>query len=123
MTDEALEETSQWDAQKHLVERYRKRIEAAGVEYRGHRWRGDAGGRQAITETIAAAEDIEANGGTFSATWQCLDGWLEDVTLSDLRQVRMLIAAKRDATFKRQKELHDALDARQDVDIYSGWPE
>lgn len=116
------ENTSYWDARKSLVERYRARIEAAGVEYRGMRWRGDAGGRQAITETIAAAEDIEAAGGTFSATWKCLDGWLEDVTLSDLRQVRMLIAAKRDACFKRQHALYGALGGREDVDIYSGWP-
>jgi len=121
ITDET-ESDSGLDALIWQIGEQRRRVEREGAQYRGCRWHGDADGRQSVTETIAAVEAMPEPGG-FTTSWKCLDGWLDSVTLDDLRTVRGLLAQRRQACFARQRELVLAAEAGEIVDLGAGWPQ
>lgn len=127
MTDAIDEDegNSRIDAAQWQIAERRRRTERQGVSYRDLRWHGDAEGRQSVTEAIAAAEAHEAEhgGGSWSTAWKCMDGWLDDCTLADLRAVRDLLAERRRACFARERELLLALHAGNSYDIGAGWPQ
>lgn len=119
------EHDSGLDALIWQIGEQRRRVEHAGIAYRGIRFRGDAGGRQSVGEALAFVEAYEAEhgAGTFSTSWKGLDGWLDDVGLDDLREVRNRLAARRQACFQRERELVAAAEAGEHVDLGSGWPQ
>jgi len=125
MAEETMDEgTPGLDALRWQIANRRWREELRGVVYRERRWSGDSESRQSVIETISAAEAYEAaNGdGSFSATWKCVDGWLDDVTLADLREVRRLLADRRQACFQVERDKVADAEAGNAVELGSGWP-
>jgi hypothetical protein len=112
---------------KEQISAQREAVESSGVQYNGHTFRSDEGGRQSIAETLAYARDYNAeNADTFSAEWKTIDGFLT-VTEADLKAVRDLMAAQRQQAFVREAELTVQVDAATTadellpLDIDSGW--
>ena len=125
MAEETIDEgTPGLDALRWQIANRRWREELRGVVYRERRWAGDSESRQSVIETISAAEAYEAtNGdGSFSTTWKCADGWLDDVTLADLREVRQLLADRRQACFQVERDKVADAEAGNAVELGSGWP-
>jgi len=125
MAEEIEEGTPGLDALIWQIADRRWREELRGVEHLGIRWGGDSDSRQSVVETIRAAEEYEATngGGSFSTDWKGLDGWASDVTLADLREVLTLLADRRQACFKTERQKAADAEAGKDVELGSGWPE
>lgn len=54
--------------------------------------------------------------------WKCADGWLDNVSLDDLREVRRLLADRRQACFAVERQKVADAEAGNPVDLGSGWP-
>lgn len=118
------EGTPALDALRWQIANRRWREELRGVVYRGLRWAGNSESRQSVIETITAAEAYEATngGGTFSTVWKCVDGWLDNVTLADLHEVRRLLAERRQACFSAERQKLADTEAGNMVELGTGWP-
>ena len=91
-----------------LLEGSRKLAESEGVDYKGVRYAGDPGNRQALMEALDLAE---ATGQTLFSSWKDSDGEFHtDHPVEDVRQALLAVASRRSQLIAREGHLNAQID-------------